>query len=57
VFTEQRLQISHNARIIRGSNFIMASRTLCNYDIALDVVSRDADDIHFLLLLLEGERN
>jgi hypothetical protein len=57
VFREQRLQIFHNARIIRVSNVMMSLRTLCNYDIDLDVFSRDADEIKFFLLLLEEERN
>jgi hypothetical protein len=35
---------------------MMALRTVCNYDIVLDVASRDADGIQFFLLL-EGERN
>ena len=35
---------------------MMALRTLLNYDVDLDVVSNDADEIQ-LFLLLEVERN
>jgi hypothetical protein len=53
VFREQRLQIFHNARIIRVSNVMMALRTLCNYEIDVDVFSRDADEIQFFCCCLK----